>query len=103
MGFWIKIGILGVILVLIIGGGIWLFSGNGKGRVGGGIENTNNSCVSDSDCVASSCCHASSCVNLDYAPSCKGIMCSMVCSPGTLDCGQASCGCVTGKCSVVAK
>lgn len=56
-------------------------------------------CESDLDCVSSSCCHPTSCVNKDYAPNCEGVMCTMDCRIGTLDCGQGSCKCIDNKCS----
>lgn len=54
-------------------------------------------CQTASDCVQASCCHATACVPKDQAPTCDGVMCTMECQPGTLDCG-GSCGCVEGKC-----
>jgi len=54
-------------------------------------------CSTAADCVPDSCCHASSCVAKDQAPNCEGVMCTMECQPGTLDCG-GSCGCVDGDC-----
>ena len=62
---------------------------------------SNAECSSDSDCVPSSCCHPSSCVVKGSAPNCEGSICSQVCIPGTLDCGQGSCSCVSGKCSAI--
>ena len=56
-------------------------------------------CNEDSDCVPSECCHPKSCVNVGFKPDCSGIFCSMECAPGTMDCGQGSCGCVKNKCT----
>ena len=58
-------------------------------------------CASDGDCVADSCCHATACVSRDKLPDCSGTKCTQACIPGTLDCGQASCSCMEGKCSVL--
>lgn len=57
-----------------------------------------NECNTDSDCVPASCCHAKACVSASNAPVCKGMMCTMNCEPGTLDCG-GKCACVNNKCS----
>ena len=57
-------------------------------------------CNVDNDCVAASCCHASSCVSAINAPNCTGISCTMSCE-SILDCGNAECKCLQGKCSVV--
>jgi len=58
-------------------------------------------CVTDNDCVPSSCCHPSSCVSINNKPNCEGIFCTQECAPGTLDCNQGYCGCISGKCSAV--
>ncbi len=58
-------------------------------------------CSSDEDCVQDSCCHAKGCVLKSNAPSCKGVMCTMNCEPGTLDCGQGSCKCLNSKCEAI--
>jgi hypothetical protein len=60
----------------------------------------NETCYSNSDCVPTSCCHASSCILESKKPNCTGIYCTMDCKPDTLDCGQASCECLKGKCEV---
>ncbi|MCX6708748.1 MAG: hypothetical protein NTW67_03850 [Candidatus Woesearchaeota archaeon] len=57
-------------------------------------------CSSDADCVPADCCHAIACVSKSQAPQCAGMMCTMECRGGTLDCG-GSCGCKEGKCSAV--
>jgi putative hemolysin len=59
-----------------------------------------NYCLSDSDCVKDSCCHPKGCVAKEKAPSCKEIMCTQVCEPGTLDCG-GSCKCENSKCRAI--
>jgi hypothetical protein len=56
-------------------------------------------CESSSDCAPAGCCHAGSCVSADKKPDCSGIFCTQECVPGTLDCGQGSCACVSGKCT----
>jgi len=53
------------------------------------------------NCVPASCCHASSCVLENNAPNCSNLLCTMVCEPGTMDCGGGYCGIVNGKCGVV--
>lgn len=58
-------------------------------------------CNQDSDCGAASCCHSTECVNTPNLPTCKGSFCTMECAPGTLDCGQANCGCVNRRCTLV--
>ena len=60
-------------------------------------------CEVDSDCVPNNCCHADSCVSVDNAPECEGVRCTLSCEPGTLDCGQGSCGCVNNRCSASIK
>lgn len=60
-------------------------------------------CKVNSDCVAAECCHPTNCVSKDKVPDCKGIMCTMECKPGTLDCGQGSCKCLNEKCEAVIK
>jgi len=58
-------------------------------------------CKQDSDCVPVQCCHPTSCVPDDQAPDCSGIACTMVCAPGTMDCGSGHCGCIDGECQVI--
>jgi hypothetical protein len=58
----------------------------------------NGSCMTDSNCIPDACCHAKSCTNKENTPLCNGIMCTQVCEPGTLDCGQGSCKCTNNKC-----
>ena len=53
------------------------------------------------ECVKASCCHASECVWEDEAPDCGGVLCTMSCEPGTMDCGAGECGVVDGACGVV--
>ncbi len=60
-------------------------------------------CSSDDDCVPASCCHASEAVNKAYGPDCEGKLCTAVCEPGTIDCGQGEIRCVEGECKVVLK
>lgn len=57
-------------------------------------------CEKDSDCVPAQCCHPVSCINKEFAPECKGIMCTMNCQPGTMDCGQGVCVCKNNRCQV---
>ena len=60
-----------------------------------------SSCNADIECIPASCCHARSCVSVSEKPVCSGIRCTQSCEPDTLDCGQARCGCVQNKCTVV--
>ena len=55
-------------------------------------------CQVDDDCVPMACCHPDDCVNLANRPDCTGIMCTMECKPGTMDCGQGYCACVDNEC-----
>tara|TARA_Y100000310_G_C20695063_1_gene825087 strand:- start:3447 stop:3719 length:273 start_codon:yes stop_codon:yes gene_type:complete len=64
----------------------------------GSKEVDENYCEVDSDCVPDKCCHASSCTNVANKPDCSESFCTLSCEPGTLDCGQGSCGCVNNKC-----
>ena len=59
------------------------------------------SCTSDEDCVPVQCCHPTSCTGKATAPPCGNVMCTMSCE-GPIDCGAGSCGCVNGKCGIVA-
>ncbi len=56
-------------------------------------------CNADTDCVPASCCHAKDVVNLEYAPNCERMFCTMNCEPGTLDCGQAEIKCSSHQCT----
>ncbi len=58
-------------------------------------------CSTDHECVQATCCHAKEAVNIEKAPDCAGILCSMECQPETLDCGQGEVKCLEGKCQVV--
>lgn len=58
-------------------------------------------CTKDEDCVAATCCHPKACVHISQKPDCSGIMCTQVCEPGTLDCGQGKCVCDDGVCKAV--
>jgi len=97
----IVLAVLAIIIVLILA---FIFSNPIKKPMDK-INNTLNtpSCTQDSDCVPSSCCHASSCVAKSSTPDCADKFCTQVCQPGTLDCGQASCGCVNNQCQMELK
>lgn len=58
-------------------------------------------CTIDSDCVPEECCHPKNCVHKSNLPDCSGIVCTAVCEPGTLDCGQGECKCQENKCGAV--
>lgn len=60
-------------------------------------------CQSDSDCVPKEACHPKMCVNKEFAENRDGKICSAVCEPGSLDCGQGSCYCINNKCNAVFK
>jgi hypothetical protein len=62
------------------------------------VSNGGAVCVKDDDCVRAVCCHANACVPKARAPSCAGVMCSMICLPYTIDCG-GGCTCSAGKCA----
>ena len=63
----------------------------------------NKLCAVDTDCVPADCCHAKDSVNLNSAPNCEGMMCTMECAPNTLDCGQGEVKCVEKECKAVMK
>ena len=58
-------------------------------------------CLKNNDCVQASCCHATDVINRENAPDCKGVMCTQVCEPNTLDCGQGQKKCLDGICVAV--
>jgi hypothetical protein len=57
-------------------------------------------CMTDDECVPAECCHPTSCINKANKGVCT-LLCTMSCE-GPVDCGAGSCGCVKGKCNVVA-
>jgi hypothetical protein len=57
-------------------------------------------CTADADCVPAPCCHPTSCTSHLAKQPCN-VMCTMSCE-GPIDCGAGSCGCVKGKCGIVA-
>ena len=57
-------------------------------------------CTTNEDCVPAQCCHPTSCTSRPAKQPCN-MMCTMICE-GPIDCGAGSCGCVNGRCSVVA-
>ena len=58
-------------------------------------------CHTNAECVPASCCHASICVSRRERPHCTGVLCTLVCEPGTMDCGQGYCACRRGGCVAV--
>jgi len=58
-------------------------------------------CRVNEDCVSAQCCHSTDCVDIGNKPDCKGIMCTMECRPGTMDCGQGHCACVNNECKAI--
>lgn len=53
------------------------------------------------DCVPATCCHPTEAVNINFAPECEDVMCTMDCRPGTLDCGQGYIDCIDNTCTAV--
>ncbi|MEK6910214.1 MAG: hypothetical protein AABW82_00390 [Nanoarchaeota archaeon] len=64
-------------------------------------NNTEVYCQSDSDCVPLGACHPKTCINKAYPQDTSGGICTAVCEPDSLDCGQGSCLCVNNKCNAV--
>jgi hypothetical protein len=65
---------------------------------GDSVSDGGAECRTDEDCVPAGCCHATACVAAARRPVCEGVMCTMDCRPGTLDCG-GSCLCQSGRCA----
>ncbi|HLC88911.1 MAG TPA: hypothetical protein VJG49_02655 [Candidatus Nanoarchaeia archaeon] len=63
----------------------------------------NKVCSTDRDCVPDACCHAAGTVNEANDPDCSGMLCTMECVPGTLDCGQGEIKCLDGGCQIIWK
>ncbi len=63
-------------------------------------DDTRGECRTDADCAPAACCHPTACTSHTNMPRCANIMCTQQCVPGTLDCGQASCVCLGGRCGV---
>lgn len=70
-----------------------------------GIRNESKElfCQSDSDCVPKEACHPKTCINKNFAEDNSGSICTAVCEPGSLDCGQGYCSCINNKCNAVFK
>lgn len=58
-------------------------------------------CTKDDDCVPATCCHPNDAVNKAHAPDCRGLGCTMMCEPGTIDCGQGAIKCLENQCKAV--
>ena len=56
-------------------------------------------CETSQDCAGATCCHAKTCVNINHRPNCQGMACTMMCEPGTMDCGQGECVCENNQCT----
>jgi len=95
--FWLIIVLLILFIIFLIYSSIQ-FNKNGESEddVKKGSE-----CVVDSDCVPEICCHAASCVPKERAPDCGNLMCTMECTPNSMDCGEGRCGCVNGYCDAI--
>jgi hypothetical protein len=74
--------------------------GNNIPGTSDGDRDQRPSCSTDADCVPATCCHPEACTLRASAPRCSGVMCTEQCAPGTLDCGQARCVCLGGRCGV---
>jgi len=85
------VGAIGLIVFILILGACWFIEGCWTDYVGVGVE----------ECVPASCCHADSCVLESEAVNCSGMVCSMECRPGTMDCGAGHCEFDDGNCEVV--
>jgi len=57
-------------------------------------------CNSDAECVPASDCHASTCINENFKQPSE-VFCTMNCEPGTLDCGQGECKCISNQCEAI--
>jgi hypothetical protein len=57
---------------------------------------SNDDCNTDKDCAGEATCHPDRCVALANVGKMQpGMMCTMDCRGGTLDCGFNHCGCAT--------
>lgn len=75
-------------------------SGSDRGRTAPGDsppKPPSATCQVDGDCVPAQCCHATTCTTRAQAPDCKGVMCTLECRLGTLDC-SGKCTCQQGAC-----
>jgi len=90
--FWIILLLLLLLLILIF---IFIKAGEKKNEI-------EKECLDPSDCVPATCCHPSSCTSISKKPICNGTLCSQDCE-SILDCGNAYCGCINGKCDVIKK
>jgi hypothetical protein len=90
-----------VVLILVIASLLVFRLTSPAGDYTYGEEPEDLECTSDSECVPKNCCHPDSCVPSSQGPVCDGVICTLSCEPGTLDCGQGSCGCVNSKCEAV--
>jgi hypothetical protein len=57
-------------------------------------------CSTDVDCVPAACCHPTACSARSRGLLCADVACTQSCAPNTLDCGQAACVCLGGRCGV---
>jgi hypothetical protein len=82
----------------------WSYMRGSCGAANTTIPQTNSSasCSQDSDCIPAECCHPTSCTTAPTKKPCN-LMCTEVCMPGTMDCGQGSCKCINSKCEAVYK
>lgn len=64
-----------------------------------GDQDQRPSCSTDADCVPATCCHPEACTARASAPLLRRGVHRAV-RPGTLDCGQARCVCLGGRCGV---
>ncbi len=96
-----EVIVIGIIIILLVGFYLIIREISRKNVLEGERNKIEIECANDLECTLALCCHASICVPLSEKPDCKGIYCTQVCEPGTLDCGQGSCNCVNNKCKAV--
>jgi hypothetical protein len=96
------------LIVLLILMAVIVTSGCIKQSINIGKEETTTttenklSCQSKTDCVPATCCHPDSCINKNYKTVCN-VLCTQVCEPGTMDCGQGYCDCINYECKAIIK
>lgn len=84
-----KIKLVFVMLIIIFS--VFLFS----------CTPAEKECTVDDECVPATCCHPTDAVNKENGLDCSGRMCTSVCQPETIDCGQGEIKCISGECKAV--
>ena len=87
--------IIAVIVLLILSGIVLLaiYYNNDAGK--------NGFCFQDDECVPAEACHPKTCILKEKSSDSSGMICTAVCEPGSLDCGQGSCQCINKRCEAV--